>query len=310
MSSIASARFEVYPKVSIVIPVFNREKEILSVIQSLNNQTYKNFEAIFVDDYSRVPLHNLLEDLKDEIKFNYELIRNSKNSGVSYSRNQGVQKANGEYVCFLDSDDEWYPDKLEVNVHKCHSLKGSVFAMSKTLVIKDSYTETLPVSSLSEYSNGGEYLFEHGNFAQVSSFFLSKSLAQKIEFNESLAQYEDFLYFIQAFNSAEQIVFIEQVLVKWNDVQTEGRLSLDKNYKQSSIFLNEVVDVIDTRYLECFYLRFVMPYYFYHNISKSLHTLSYCLFKSSISFKTVIWMAFKGILGNKLITKIRSIVKT
>jgi glycosyltransferase involved in cell wall biosynthesis len=298
------------PKVSVVIPVYNRDKEILDVIKSLNLQSYQNFEAIFVDDYSTVPLSVTLQKHQDQIKFEFKLHRNKENFGVSRTRNEGVKLAEGDYICFLDSDDEWFPNKIKDNVQQCLSLTGSVFAMSKTHVVKEGYIETLPENDLSEYSCGEEYLFEHGNFAQVSSFFLSKSLAEKIRFNESLAQYEDFLYFIEAFNAAEKVVFIDQILVKWNDIQTKGRLSLDKNYKQSSIFINEVTGIIDTRYLECFYLRFVLPYYFYHNIYKSLRTIYYCLFKSSISSKTVLWMALKGILGNKLIAKIRSIVKT
>lgn len=296
-------------KVSIVIPVYNRDKEILDVIDSLNAQTHQNFEAIFVDDFSTTPLQATLNQYEDKITFSYQLHRNPENKGVSYSRNQGVELADGDYICFLDSDDQWFPEKLESNLAHCSPHTDKVFAMSKTQVVKEGYTETLPDRSLSNYSNGEEYLFEHGNFAQVSSFFLSQSLAKQIEFNESLSQYEDFLYFIDAFNTADNVVFVEQVLVKWNDVQSEGRLSLDKNYKQAEIFLNEVKDNIEQRYLECFYLRFVMPYYFYRNIGRSLRCIFHCQFKSAISVKTVLWMALKGLVGDTLITSIRNRVK-
>lgn len=309
MSSTQNASNKLTPKISVIIPVFNRDNEVLDVIDSLNSQSYKNFEAIFIDDFSTVPLKVTLAKYAKRIEFSYRLHRNQRNRGVSYSRNQGVKLSDGDYICFLDSDDQWFPTKLASNIEHCSIIDGNVFAMSKTEVIKEGYSEILPCRSLNNYSCGEEYLFEHGNFAQVSSFFLSKSLAKQISFNESLSQYEDFLYFINAFNTADTVVFIEQVLVKWNDIQSEGRLSLDKSFKQSAIFIAEVKDNIATRYIECFYLRFVMPYYFYKNFGSSMRSIFYCMFKSDISFKTVFWMTFKGFVGDKLISKIRDCVK-
>lgn len=100
-------------KVSVVIPYFNNEKEILRALQSVIKQTYTNFEIIVVDDGSKDNSHSLVEDFiqrNQGVKIKH---LSQKNSGPSSARNLGVTHASGVYLAFLDSDDAWYPDKLE-----------------------------------------------------------------------------------------------------------------------------------------------------------------------------------------------------
>lgn len=101
------------PKVSVIIPAFNCEKYIGQTIESVLSQTYRNFELIVVDDGStdntKAIVKNYLQDSR--IKYIYQ-----DNSGVSAARNIGFAKSHGKYIAFLDSDDLWYPNKLEEQV--------------------------------------------------------------------------------------------------------------------------------------------------------------------------------------------------
>ncbi|MCI8330684.1 MAG: glycosyltransferase [Bacilli bacterium] len=97
-------------KFSIIIPVYNTEKYLKRCIESVLNQTYQNFEIIIINDGSK--------DKSEEILKNYETNTKIKiikqiNHGVSYSRNVGIQKAKGDYIIFLDSDDLLEKDLLE-----------------------------------------------------------------------------------------------------------------------------------------------------------------------------------------------------
>ncbi len=93
-------------KVSVIIPTFNRSHIIERAIQSVVDQNYKNIELIIVDDGS--------VDNTKEIVSKYDCIYiKTENHGVSHARNQGVDKASGEWIAFLDSDDQWLPKKLE-----------------------------------------------------------------------------------------------------------------------------------------------------------------------------------------------------
>jgi cellulose synthase/poly-beta-1,6-N-acetylglucosamine synthase-like glycosyltransferase len=95
--------------VSVIIPTFNRESVIHRAIQSVLNQTYKNIEIIVVDDGSSNEItKNLIEKIDNKsIKYFYQ-----KNSGVAHARNSGARIASGMWLSFLDSDDEWLPEKL------------------------------------------------------------------------------------------------------------------------------------------------------------------------------------------------------
>lgn len=99
------------PKVSVIIPVFNGERFICHAIESVLAQTYKDFELIVVDDGSQDQTAQRIKQYGDQIIYLYQ-----SNSGQAKAKNLGCAHAQGEYLAFLDSDDRWYPNKLEVQV--------------------------------------------------------------------------------------------------------------------------------------------------------------------------------------------------
>lgn len=101
-----------YGLVSIITPNWNCERFISDTINSVQNQTYKNWEMIIVDDCSTDESERIVKLLLAEdsrIKF----FCNEKNSGAAISRNYALREAKGKWIAFLDSDDLWMPDKLE-----------------------------------------------------------------------------------------------------------------------------------------------------------------------------------------------------
>lgn len=101
------------PKVSVIIPTYNRPDLLRRAIESALNQTYPNIEVIVVDDHSDYDL-DLLRKEYPSVKF----YMNSENRGGCYSRNRGIREASGEYINFLDDDDELLPEKVERQVKK------------------------------------------------------------------------------------------------------------------------------------------------------------------------------------------------
>jgi glycosyltransferase involved in cell wall biosynthesis len=95
--------------ISVIIPVFNQNEAFLrDAIQSIWMQTYVGrIEVILVDDGSDIPIENYI--INKKIKF----IRHEKNMGISAALNSGLQHATGKYICWLSSDDSFYPEKLE-----------------------------------------------------------------------------------------------------------------------------------------------------------------------------------------------------
>ncbi len=95
--------------ISIVIPTYNREKKLKKAIFSVINQSYKNWELIIVDNNSSDKTEEIVKNINNN-KINFFKIIN--NGIIAKSRNFGISKSKGNYICFLDSDDFWHKDKL------------------------------------------------------------------------------------------------------------------------------------------------------------------------------------------------------
>lgn len=100
------------PKVSVIIPVFNCDRFIGEAIESVLAQTYRDFELIVVDDGSEDKTAERVKQYGDKLTYFYQ-----PNSGQARARNLGYANSSGEYLAFLDSDDRWYPQMLETEVH-------------------------------------------------------------------------------------------------------------------------------------------------------------------------------------------------
>lgn len=102
--------------VSIIIPVYNASHFLEETINSIQEQTYSNWEAIFIDDCSSDNSYDIIKQYQKNDK-RIKVIKNKINNGVAISRNNGIDYAKGEYLCFLDADDKWHPKKLEKQIN-------------------------------------------------------------------------------------------------------------------------------------------------------------------------------------------------
>ena len=98
------------PLISIIVPAYNVEKYIKTCLDSIIIQTYSNFEVIVINDGSTDQTEKILNEYESNPKIR---IFSQKNGGLSAARNQGLNLANGELVCFIDSDDSVKSDYLE-----------------------------------------------------------------------------------------------------------------------------------------------------------------------------------------------------
>ncbi len=99
------------PLVSVILPTYNRDYCVHRAINSVLNQTYNSLELIVIDDGSTDNTKEMLEGYGDKIQYLYQ-----KNAGVSNARNNGIRLSKGTYVAFIDSDDSWRENKLEMQM--------------------------------------------------------------------------------------------------------------------------------------------------------------------------------------------------
>ncbi|WP_213335305.1 glycosyltransferase family 2 protein [Enterococcus casseliflavus] len=98
-------------KITIIIPTFNSERTIKEAIQSVINQTFNDWELLVIDDCSNDLTIQIVESYQEKYS-NIHLIKKRKNTGVSDSRNIGIEKSKTPFIAFLDSDDIWCSEKL------------------------------------------------------------------------------------------------------------------------------------------------------------------------------------------------------
>jgi glycosyltransferase involved in cell wall biosynthesis len=115
--------------VSIIIPLYDKEDWIIKTLESVENQTYINWECLIIDDQSNDASYSLVSDYIKQKGIRYRLI-SKDNSGQSATRNLGIANAAGRYIAFLDADDLWASNKLEVQIKQLESDASAVCSLS------------------------------------------------------------------------------------------------------------------------------------------------------------------------------------
>ncbi len=114
-------RMQKMPRVSVIIPTYNRNRFIVKAIDSVLSQTFTDYEIIVIDDGSIDETQITLKAYATKIRYYYQ-----NNSGVSSARNKGIGEARGEWVAFLDSDDEWEKSYLYTQVAQIKKFPNAV----------------------------------------------------------------------------------------------------------------------------------------------------------------------------------------
>tara|TARA_R110001583_G_scaffold179320_3_gene336121 strand:- start:68239 stop:69150 length:912 start_codon:yes stop_codon:yes gene_type:complete len=170
------------PEISIVIPVFNKERYITETLKSVAAQTFSRYEVIVIDDGSTDDSRNLI--LQAGLP-NLRLVE-QKNSGVSIARNRGIELARAQLIAFLDADDIWYPDHLR-------SLWMQYQKFPDAVLYCDRFVEIDRL--VADYST-----LKCGDGARVvSSFFLEMTMGRVAIFTSAAMAKRDILLKISGF---------------------------------------------------------------------------------------------------------------
>ena len=194
-------------KISVIIPTYNRKHTLHRAIESVLNQTFKPLEIIVVDDGSNDGTGEWVEEIYPSIKYIF-----IKNSGVSAARNTGVRSANGQWIAFLDSDDEWMPEKLEQQSLLLGADREAALCHTNEIWIRNG----VRVNQLKKHTKFGGYIFEKClDICRISpsSAMLSKKLFTSIGyFDESLKVCEDYDMWLRV-AAKHKILFLDYPLI-------------------------------------------------------------------------------------------------
>lgn len=240
--------------VSVIMATYNRKDIISDSIDSVLNQSFKQFELIIIDDGSDDGTEEFIKDKYancDKIKY-----LKINHSGLSHARNYGLNKSEGNIIAYLDSDNQWYPKFLEVMLKKLENSHCAYCGINVENRI-DGITETLN-------SKFNRKVLLKENFIYINSFIHKKMLYEKYgDFDENLKRFEDWDLIIR-YTKDEDPVHVKDILVNYvidNSYETiSNTLPLDENIEKIldrywMELYHEEYNVIKNDFDEDFYLR-------------------------------------------------------
>ena len=209
--------------ISVIIPVYNVEKYLHVCLNSLLYQTYQNFEIICIDDASSDSSLEILEYFTKKDP-RIKIIKNDSNRGQGYSRNRGLELAQGKYISFLDADDWFSPNAFEILIKKIEQDNLDLL-MFKNIVYYDEnqkfgFEKLYDMDFMNKFLN---QVFDHWDLDKTKLFVMSNVPWNKfylksflddnnIRFpNENLI-HEDNPFFYKAITSAKRVSIIDNYL--------------------------------------------------------------------------------------------------
>nr|WP_067060036.1 glycosyltransferase [Mucilaginibacter sp. L294] len=212
------------PLLSIIVPVFNKEKYIEDCINSILGQSFGDFELILVNDGSTDASYQICREYA--AKDNRIILIDQKNAGVSAARNKGLGMARGQYIGFIDSDDTIETDMYATLIRNITSADADISVCRLRVVF--------PNKTVSPAESEGVVIYKHDD--ALSRFFnqlfdvsannkiYKAGLLMNIEFEGRI--YEDILFVTKAFTAAHTVVFENKV--KYNYLVRENSVSMSK----------------------------------------------------------------------------------
>lgn len=226
------------PFVSVIMPVYNAERYVKQAISSVVCQTMKNWELIIIDDGSSDGSVAVAEAaVKGDSRI--RVFRNAVNSGVSRTRNRGIELAKGTYIAFLDSDDIWHPEKLERQLQSMLSA-GAEISYCSYAIIGDDGSKVRGDYLVPEQVGFDDLLKE--NCIQCSAMLIRADVVRKFRFTTEF-YHEDYVLGLQMLQSGCRAVGCREVLLHWRYIENSRSFNKLKGAKNRWIIYRDFLNL-------------------------------------------------------------------
>lgn len=217
-------------KISVIVPVYNREQTIERCLDSLLNQTYSNIEILAVNDGSSDQTRSILNRYGQQYP-NKMIVIHTENQGVSMARNEGLKRMSGEYVGFVDSDDYIAPDMYEVLMKK--ALKDDLDLVGCQTLALYPDKELRIDSKMRDNQSTHQLLIDA--YAVLWNKLYRRELLENLWFKKDV-WYEDVLFLYQVYSRVKRIGSVSEIGYYY--VQNEGSITYTYNEKLYQLLEN------------------------------------------------------------------------
>ncbi len=228
------------PKVSVIIPTYNRIQTIERAINSVLNQTFQNFEILIIDDASTDNTSELIKSISDS-RLRYHKL--SENSGGGAARNKGIELSTGDYLAFLDSDDEWKSNMLDACIERFQNLYNQAVIIFSKLLMDNKVTRKIFPESIYQGGDLSEYIFCQHGLVSTITLFMPIDVAKNIMFKEKLIKHQDYDFVLRAYRNGVKFLMIDKVLAIWHNEKRKDRMGTKVEYEDSFNWLNNNKDL-------------------------------------------------------------------
>lgn len=200
------------PFFSIILPTYNQANFLKKSIQSILNQTFKNWELIIIDNNSTDKTQKVIRSINDR---RLRVFKIDNKGLLAKSRNLGIKKSKSDWICFIDSDDRWFPEKLMKVKHFIDVKKSDLYYHDLVFENKGFLFKKISDKSKSITKPFLKYFAENGNPIGQSSAVIRKKIFEKINYiseNKEKFSWEDFDAWIKISKISNQLVRIPIVL--------------------------------------------------------------------------------------------------
>jgi len=279
------------PFFSVIIPLFNKENEIKSTLESVLRQTFQDFEVIVIDDGSTDNGKKIVEDLNNsKIK-----LFTTRNNGVSKARNIGIERAKGALIAFLDADDIWFENHLQLLSdlfikYPNAGILGTNYEIfyNKNKIVKPYFID-IPKENWSGIVADFFKSSMINRIAWTSAIAIPKKAFAKVgnfDENITLGAGEDTDLWIRMALEFE-VAFNNQITVRYN-LGAENRISLTKTLTRSFAKLNQFgAQEIENPFLKKYLDLYRTQYALKHKLAGDVKTFNF--YKNQINLKNVTW---------------------
>ncbi|MDO5369600.1 glycosyltransferase family 2 protein [Paracoccus sp. (in: a-proteobacteria)] len=246
------------PRFSIVIPAYNRADTIGRAIESCLAQTCPDFEVIVVDDGSRDNTAAAVEAMGDP---RIRCIR-QPNAGASAARNTGAGAAAGEFLAFLDSDDEFLPHKLqrlEAAIRAADAPELTVWYSPLLFDRGDGNRMVKPPRAIGPDESVGDYLFADEGLMQTSTLVIPRALFARVSFDRGLRCLEDLDLCLRLEEAGARFRMLPEPEVIWHDDRAAGRLSYTTSQVEVLEWAARQAGRLSPRAMHGYLARFLVP---------------------------------------------------
>ncbi|MBV6623678.1 MAG: glycosyltransferase [Rivularia sp. (in: Bacteria)] len=217
------------PIISVVVPAYNSQSTILETINSVLEQTFSDFELIVINDGSTDKTLEILATVKDARLKVYSY----PNGGLPAARNRGIARASGEFISFIDADDLWTPDKLELQLQALQKSPSAGVAYSWTICMGNNGESFHPGVSESYQGNVYQYLLIGNFIASGSNVLLRQQAIESVGyFDESLKSSEDWDYWLRLAPKWDFVVVPKpQIIYRLSSGAMSSKLDVMEKYQ-------------------------------------------------------------------------------